>query len=429
MRRRVLVVTSTYKPAMAADMHRARLLAWELPKLGWDVEILSPDATFQPATWLDRDSDPLFAPEVASHGVSAFCSRFFRLLGIGNIGWRALLPLVRAGRGLLKRRRFDLIYISTAHLPLFLLGVLWRRHNVPFVLDLHDPCFKKDAVVLRPGHVKRAMGQFLSWYIESRCARAAAGLIAVSPEYIETFRHRYAADGPGWASAGRTAVIPFGGAPGDLQVARSNPPVHNDARIRRMIYVGTGGPIMRRSFEVFCSTLSLLKAEDPELLAPMRFEFYGTSPGSRQGETTAFTAIARDHAVAELIFEYPERVSYRRSLEILLGNDGALILGVDDSGYMPSKLLNYALSGKPLLAVLRAGTPGLALFRATANPGHVLEFGDDSKAVASERAQNLKTFVHEVAARQTFDRDAVLEPYLSPSAARRHAEVFDACLG
>src|SRR4051794_33476418 len=141
MRRSVLIVTSTYMPAIAADMHRARLLAWELPKFGWDVEILSPDTTFQPASWIDRDSAPLFAPGI-NHSVSARCSVCFRMLGIGNIGWRAILPLFRVGLRLLKRRHFDVIYISTAHSPLFLLGILWRRRNVPFVLDYHDPLFK-----------------------------------------------------------------------------------------------------------------------------------------------------------------------------------------------------------------------------------------------------------------------------------------------
>ena len=37
-RRRVLIVVSAWCPAMLADMQRARLLAWELPKVGWDVE-------------------------------------------------------------------------------------------------------------------------------------------------------------------------------------------------------------------------------------------------------------------------------------------------------------------------------------------------------------------------------------------------------
>lgn len=428
MKRRVLIVTSTYMPAMAADMHRARLLAWELPKLGWDVEILSPDATFQPISWIDPDSAPLFAPGITIHSVSAFCSLCFRLLGIGNIGWRAILPMYHAGLRLLKQRHFDLIYISTAHFPLFLLGILWRRHKVPFVLDFHDPLFNGEAIVFVPEHIKRAIAHWLSQYIESRCARAAAGVIAVSPEYIATLRHRYATDKPGWFSLGRAAVIPFPAAPRDLAIAGSGVRQENDVRTRRVVYVGTGGPIMRQSFEVFCSTLSLLQEQEPELLASLRFEFYGTSPSNREGEVTTFTAIARAHAVSDFVFEYPQRVSYRRSIELLLSSDGALVLGVDDSGYMPSKLFNYALSGKPLLAALRAGSTAFTFFQGAANLGHVIEFGEAEEADCSERTQTLRTFVREVVARKSFDRRSMLEPYLASNSAARHVEVFDACL-
>jgi hypothetical protein len=428
MKRRVLIVTSTYMPAMAADMHRARLLAWELPKLGWDVEILSPDVTFQPASWIDSDSAPLFAPDIPTHSVSAFCSTCFRLLGIGNIGWRAIFPLFWAGLKLLKRRHFDVIYISTAQFPLFLLGIMWRRHNVPFVLDFHDPLFTGEAAVLTPGHIKRAIAHWLSQFIESRCVRAAAGVIAVSPEYIATLRHRYAAAEPAWLGTGRTAVIPFPAAPNDLEVARSSVRKKSDVRTRRVVYVGTGGQIMRRSFEVFCSTLSLLQEQEPELLAALRFEFYGTSPSNCAGETTTFTAIARAHAVSNLVFEYPQRVSYRRSLELLLGSDGALVLGVDDTGYMPSKLFNYVLSGKPLLAALRMGSAAFVLFRNSANLGHFLEFGNAEELTSIESTKTLKKFIHEVVARKSFDRQSILKPYLASNAASRHVEVFDACL-
>ena len=61
--------------------------------------------------------------------------------------------------------------------------------------------------------------------------------------------------------------------------------------------------------------------------------------------------------------EYPARVTYRRSLELLLQGDGALVLGVDDAGYMPSKLATYAYSGKPLLACLHRDGPALAMLR------------------------------------------------------------------
>jgi hypothetical protein len=35
---------------MIADMQRTRQLAWELPELGWEVEVLCPSGEYQPAT-------------------------------------------------------------------------------------------------------------------------------------------------------------------------------------------------------------------------------------------------------------------------------------------------------------------------------------------------------------------------------------------
>ena len=58
--RRVLIVTSSYAPTMIADMQRVRQLAWELPKLGWEVEVLSPSTEYQPATCVDEDSAGFF---------------------------------------------------------------------------------------------------------------------------------------------------------------------------------------------------------------------------------------------------------------------------------------------------------------------------------------------------------------------------------
>ena len=143
---RVLIVTSTYAPAMIADMHRARHLAWELPKLGWQAEILAPDMSYQPISCRDDDSGAFFAPDIPAHHVAEFLPRLCQRIGLGNIGWRALLPMARRGWQLLASKRFDLVYISTAQLPLFLLGPLWRRlTGVPYVLDLHDPGYRDDA--------------------------------------------------------------------------------------------------------------------------------------------------------------------------------------------------------------------------------------------------------------------------------------------
>jgi len=100
--RRVLIVTSSYAPTMIADMQRVRQLAWELPKLGWEVEVLSPSTEYQPATCVDEDSAPFFSTQSKVHCVSQTCPGLFRIAGVGNIGWRALLPLWSAGKRLLR---------------------------------------------------------------------------------------------------------------------------------------------------------------------------------------------------------------------------------------------------------------------------------------------------------------------------------------
>ena len=140
MMRRVLIVTSSYAPAMIADMHRARHLAWELPGLGWEVEILSPDGGYQQPSCMDVDSGAFFAPGTIVNYVPQFLPALFRWLGFGSIGWRALLPMFLAGRRLLRERKFDLVYLSTTQFSLFLLGPAWKAGSeVPFVLDIHDP--------------------------------------------------------------------------------------------------------------------------------------------------------------------------------------------------------------------------------------------------------------------------------------------------
>ncbi len=433
MTRRVLIIASSYDPAMIADVHRARLLAWELPKLGWDVEILCPDKNFQVQSYLDDDSSGFFPPNIPIHWVEEWYPRILRTLGFGSIGFRALGPMLYAGRQLLQRKRFDLVFISTAKFPLFLLGPALRKwFKIPFVLDLHDPCYKEDTthpVWSRP-NLKHTASRWLGKYIESNSVPSAAGLVSVSQNYIETMCRRYAKNNPTWSLPGNCAVLPFAARPDDLREAengieRSNTDAKRPATI---IYVGAGGPIMAQSFSLICRTLSRLRTENPVLMEDVRIELYGTMLGWRPGDRQHLAEIAGECGLADIVNEYPGRVTYRRSLELLLKSDGVLILGVDDSGYMPSKLFNYALAQRPLLASLRRDGPALAAFQDKPQLGHALWFAPSDEIAESDAAEIVGTFLEEVVARQSFDRQALLQPNLAAAMARDHIALFESCL-
>src|SRR5262249_17593626 len=136
-----------------------------------------------------------FAPDSAGHHVGEFLPRLLRAAGLGTIGWRALLPMARRGLQLLASKRFDLVYISTAQLPLFLLGPLWRRlTGVPYVLDLHDPGYRDDAKRpswLRSG-LKHEMGRWLAKRVERSAVAHASAIVSVSAVYVDALRRRHA---------------------------------------------------------------------------------------------------------------------------------------------------------------------------------------------------------------------------------------------
>jgi hypothetical protein len=418
---------------MIADMQRVRQLAWELPKLGWEVEVLSPSTEYQPSTCVDQDSAGFFSPNSQVHSVPEMGAGLFRIAGVGNVGWRALLPLWFAGNRLLRQKKFDLVYISTAQFPLFLLGRIWRqRFGVPYVLDFHDPLYKEDFrhPVWAEPRFKHWISNVLAKHLEAKVAESAQGLIAVSPSYIDILLRRHKAKQPAWLSPGHCDVIPFSALPLDLGEAAAGltPQSENNGPRRRIVYVGVGGPVMATSFTLFSRALAGLRMRSGRLCEGLRVELFGTMLGWRPGEARTLADIAAKCGIGDLVCEEPRRVSYRRSLELLIESDGALIFGVDDAGYMPSKLFGYALSGKPLLAVLHREGPAFSKFQNIPDLGHALWIGQDNQMPIDEAMNVLETFFREVVERKSFDRKISIAPYLTPKMAQRHAELFEACL-
>jgi hypothetical protein len=425
--RRVLILTGSWAPTMIADMQRARQLVWRLAEYGWHAEVLSPDASFQPPSCLDQDSAEFFASDITAHQVGHPAHRFFRALGVGGIGWRTIWPMWRAGRKLLASRHYDLVYISTAQFLLFLLGPAWHRQfGISYVLDLHDPPYQRNA---QHRHLKQRVAGRTSKHLEFRAVTAASGLISVSPVYLERLYHRYAGEDPAWLAAGRRAVIPFGYLHHDLEEASRSAPERRDSApsAARIVYVGTGGTIMIRAFTLLCQVLSRLRARRDHLVDKVRIELHGTASAVGLDTEPHLARVAQNFGVDDLVTEKPGRVTYRRSVELLLGADGALILGVDDVGYMPSKLFTYAASGLPLLASVQRDGPALATFATIPRLGHAVWFGERDMPI-DDAADVVAAFLAEVVGRRRFDRESDLRPYTASAMARRHAELFDACL-
>ena len=80
-------------------------------------------------------------------------------------------------------------------------------------------------------------------------------------------------------------------------------------------------------------------------------EIYGTDPFWKTGDRVYLQEIAEEMGLGGLVVEEPKRVSYERSLALVKGADGLLVLGVDDPNYQPSKLHTYMGTGLPVMVL------------------------------------------------------------------------------
>lgn len=428
---RVLIVTSMFLPHLAADSHRARLLARELPELGWEVELLVPGGEFHARGREEAHAD-LLRTAAPVHRAAPEWPALFRLVKSRTLSWRAYRPLRKLGDRLLSQRRFDLVYISCAQVNFYFLGVGWlRRWKTPFVIDLQDPWYSPG--LGRPAHLaiwRRRAGNLLAKYMERATLRRAAGLVSVSAQYLEDLKARYA--GEDWRSLTprRQIAVPFGPSVADFHAASELPdPRTSDARDggRTIVYTGAGGSIMEESFRKLCRLFAEARKRSPKEFAGLKIELYGTEPGA-VGQEPRLSRIAAEEGVSDLIDERPARLSYLEALRRVQLADGLLILGVTDPAYNPSKLFLYALSGKPLLACMKSGTTVRTYFESLPNLGRLVQFESGKEGCDPVALREVEAFLEDVSAGRTVERRAMLQNFLAPAMARRHADLFEVCL-
>lgn len=422
-RRRVLIVTSTWQPAMIADMQRARMMCAPLRDFGWEAEVLAPDLSHQPPQCIEADAQRFFDNATVFNAAAPAAESLWDAFGSSTIGLRAAWPVARAGRSLIKRQRFDLVFFTTAHYLLDVAGCLWGRGRcLPFVVDLHDPWHAR-LIPKKNGRRgwKTKIGEWLSAASEQFVLARAAGVVSVSPSYLDAISRHYGEEAFAWQRAGRSLIEPFG-TDEPVESACSSERLKRGDGPAKIAYCGAGGRVMAAAWRHLCLALQALPGGPPH---NVRFILRGTSLHYRPGDACEMQQVAESLGCGSVINEDPARLSYSESVKLVREADGALLLGVNDPGYMASKLFLYLATGRPLLAVIKKGSVMLPFLRES--PGvTVLEF--ESSGVASDADESaLRDYMAAVIGGQCFDRRQTLARWTAREMTRRLASFFDQC--
>jgi len=357
--RRVLIISPHFPPTHAPDHQRVRMSLPYFRENGWDPTVLA-----VAAECVETAVDPLLAdnvpPDVPVCRVRALPVRWTRLIGLGNVAYRAWFQLRRAGDRLLQEQKFDLVYFSTTQFVVTALGRRWQeRFGVPFVVDLQDPWrtdyYERPGSPPPPGGWKYRFARWQAARLEERSWRDAAGFVSVSPDYLTQLAARYP-----WFGRKPAAVIPFGAPEADFVLARARqdlaPAFAREAGAVHVVSVGAVGPIMRPALELLFAGFNHLRRTDPAAAARLRFHFIGTSYAPAGRAEASVLPVAAASGVTDGVREATGRVGYFTALKSLLAADAIVIPGSDDPAYNPSKIAATFLADRPTLALTPTGS-------------------------------------------------------------------------
>jgi hypothetical protein len=360
--KKVLMVTGHFVPSNLVGIHRTRLLAWHLPEVGWQPEILTVD----PRHYEERPDPSLWKlvpPGLKIHTVPALPVTRPRL--VGDIGLRGFPFLAWKLRRLVRDGSYDLVWITLPSFYLALLGRVLPR-KVPFGLDYQDPW-----VHAWPGSGRKYSRAW--WASRSACwlepiaVRGARMITGISEGYIRGTLERH----PQLAATAVTATMPLGFTPADIEAAGRHVPTRKvfetgDGRIH-LVYAGALLPQAGKILKAFLKAAARLEREDPSIRGKLKLHFIGTGRTPDDSRSFRVRPLAEAAGASELVEEIPERIPYLDVLHALGSAHGVLVVGSAEKHYSPSKAYQAVLSGRPVFGLVHPESPVAGLLEQTGN--------------------------------------------------------------
>ena len=424
---RVLIVAPSYVPSSYPPTHRVRFFARHLPEFGWEPEIVSvePDDMGEPA---DPDIHRLAPAAVPVTRSGALPLKLTRRVGLGDLGYRSLLPMRRVLDRVVERTRPDLVFIPGPPWAAFLHGPrLLRRYGIPYVIDYIDPWVSAAGADGR-WWTKAFWYRQLALKLEPGVVKHASHFVAVSDGTNESVRVRFP-----WLPAERFTGIPYGFEASDFDALRAEPrpnPYWNAADGNlHLVYVGAMLPNGFETLRALFAAVLSLRESAPGLFERLRLHFFGTTydPNATEGRVVP---VAREMGLGDHVTEHPKRVPYLDALNILCTADVILALGSNERHYTASKIFPNILARRPMLAIYHEASTVCDIVR-TARAGELVTYSDDSRAEShvTEIADALRRVVtpgNYDPARVRWDH---FEEYSARNMTRKLAAIFDDVVG
>lgn len=385
--KKILIITPHYPPSNLAAVHRSRLFARHLPKLGWEPIILVVDERDYEES-LDWNLHALLPVNQRIEKVRAFSVTKPRL--IGDIGLRSFFQLRNRALELVQSDSIDFVYIPIpSYYPSLIGPYLHRKTGVKYGIDYIDPWVHRF-----PGSDKVFSRHWFSMHIakflEPKAVKHASLITGVAEGYYQGVIDR----NPYLRESCVFAAMPYGGEVSDhsgLNQLQLEPYLFKKNEKFQFVYAGAMLPHAYGPLESIFKAI----AENSKEFNNVEFHFIGTGYASNDELSFNIKPLAERYRLWEkVVFEYPKRIPYLDVLVHLSLADAVFILGSTEPHYTPSKTYQGVLSKKPIFAVLHEKSTAAEVIDST-GAGRTLCFNgiEGLKDIESRFVNSMNQFI------------------------------------
>ncbi len=426
--KKVLVISPNFPPVNAADMQRIRHSLPYFEKMGWEAEVIAVDIECIESYSTDELLNKTIPDNIKVHWVKAYDVKKTRKFGLGSLSMRSFFQYRKKGNELLASKKFDLVYFTTTAFHVMALGRYWKqKFGVPFILDIQDP-WRNDFYLDKPKDErppKFLISYNIDKYLEMYTMKKVDGIISVSQGYVDMFLDRY-----NYLKKDQFKVIPFGYSIVDFEVAASNirqcDKINLDESKTNIVYIGRGGHDMKLALTIFFKGLKQAIDKNVEVKENVKCWFIGTSYAIEGQGIKTIQPIAEQLGVGDNVEEVTDRIPFFESLYMLKKAKALFVPGSTDKSYTASKIYQYVLAKRPLLAIFYKNSSIVSILK-QANTGTVLTFDDDMEA-SQDMADKCEQFIISTinCSKSTYEYDEIaFEKYSARSMTKAQVEFFD----
>lgn len=421
--KKILIISPHFPPSNLAAVHRTRLFSKHLSTFGWDPVILTVHEDFYEET-LDWNLHEMLDKGLNIKKVKAFKVTKPRL--IGDIGIRAFIQLYTKAKYLIKKEKFDFVYIP---IPSFYVALIGRMLNfstgIKYGIDYIDPWVHNF-----PGSERKFSRAWFSTKIakmlEPIAVKKASLITGVAEGYYKGVIDR----NPELKAGCTFGAMPYGGEEEDHffveKLKNVSPLFKSNPNKIKLVYAGAMLPRAYEPLELILETIS----NNSSLFCNLEIYFIGSGKRANDKDSHNIKHMAEKYGVWEKnIFEFPMRIPYLDVLVNLNNADGIFILGSTEPHYTPSKVFQGILSGKPIFAILHKDSTALKVIEETGAGICIPIDPDNINAVTSTFLTSYHNFLHYI---KNFDKKNVnmskFEQYSAKKVTERLSELLEESL-